>query len=46
MIQCTKCKKFKDQTDFYKDKQKSSGHRPDCKTCNKKKCSEWARKIL
>lgn len=42
MIKCTKCKLYKEQSEFYKDKQKSSGYRPDCKTCNKSACTKWA----
>jgi hypothetical protein len=43
LIKCTKCNLEKIQSEFYKDKQKSTGYRPDCKDCNKKKCSEWAK---
>tara|TARA_R110000868_G_scaffold224991_1_gene477181 strand:- start:109 stop:537 length:429 start_codon:yes stop_codon:yes gene_type:complete len=44
MIQCTKCKEFKNQEEFYRDRQKLSGYRPDCKTCNKIKCKGWTHK--
>lgn len=40
---CTKCGKEKHISQFYADKQKTSGKRPDCKECNIKKCTEWAR---
>ena len=30
---CTKCGVAKDLTDFHKDSQTSTGHRPDCKAC-------------
>jgi hypothetical protein len=40
---CTKCGIEKLSSEFYKDKQKATGYRPDCKTCNKAKCLEWAR---
>ena len=39
--QCTKCKEWKQETEFFKDKQKSSGYRPDCKTCNTKRSTKW-----
>jgi hypothetical protein len=41
---CSKCSKEKKMSEFYKDKQKSSGYRPDCKSCNKINCSGWAHK--
>lgn len=41
---CTKCKTEKAISEFYKDKQKATGYRPDCKTCNKAKCLDWAKK--
>lgn len=44
LIKCTKCGNKYPQSNFYKDKQKVTGYRPDCKSCNKKKCVEWARK--
>ena len=31
---CTKCKTEKSIEDFFKDKQKSTGYRPDCKVCS------------
>lgn len=34
---CTKCHIEKPITEFYKDKSKSYGHRPDCKVCNTKR---------
>ena len=30
---CTKCGIKKELNDFYKDKYKKDGHRPDCKIC-------------
>ena len=33
--QCTKCKKKKPTTEFYKDSRQSSGVRPECKECTK-----------
>lgn len=44
MIQCTKCKELKEQHQFYKDKQKKTGYRPDCKKCSSIKSAEWAKK--
>lgn len=44
LIKCTKCNNYYPQSEFYKDKQKITGYRPDCKTCNKKKCTEWSNK--
>jgi hypothetical protein len=38
---CTKCHKEKLISEFYKDKQKSSGYRPDCKECNIKTSTNW-----
>lgn len=32
--QCTKCLEWKNQSDFFKDKQKPTGYRPDCKKCS------------
>lgn len=32
---CTKCFNIKPLSEFYKDTQKSDGHRPDCKDCGK-----------
>ena len=43
-IKCSKCGIEKPQSEFFKDKQKKKGHRPDCKTCNMTKCNEWAHK--
>jgi hypothetical protein len=39
---CTKCGIDQPLSEFYKDAQKPTGYRPDCKTCNKAKCLEWA----
>lgn len=39
---CTKCGLVKSETEFYKDKQKKSGYRPDCKVCNTKQSKKWA----
>lgn len=43
MKKCSKCKEFKEITEFFKDKQKSSGFRPDCKSCNKLNSKNWAK---
>ena len=40
---CTKCGISKPISEFYKDKQKPTGYRPDCKSCNKKQCANWAK---
>lgn len=41
---CSKCNVEKPISEFYRDKQKSYGHRPDCKSCNIQKCKEWVSK--
>lgn len=41
---CTKCNETKPLTEFYKDSQKQSGYRPDCKDCNKQVSSEYAKR--
>ena len=33
-MKCSRCGEEKDTTSFYKDKQKKSGFRPECKSCN------------
>ncbi len=38
MKQCTKCKEWKDESEFYKDKQKSDGLYSHCKECKSKLC--------
>ncbi len=43
MKTCTKCNKRKLLTEFYKDAQKSSGFRPDCKSCVNLKSKAWSR---
>ena len=43
LITCTKCGGNYPQSEFYKDKQKKSGYRPDCKSCNKKSCYNWSK---
>lgn len=40
---CTKCNLDKPLTEYYKDSQKSSGYRPDCKDCNKIRTSAYAK---
>lgn len=35
---CTKCGVSKPITEFYRDKQKATGYRPDCKKCNTEQC--------
>lgn len=40
---CTKCGKKKSIDDFFKDKQKKSGRRPDCKECNTKVSTNWTK---
>lgn len=34
LVKCSKCGVKKKQSEFFKDKQKKSGYRPDCKKCN------------
>lgn len=43
MKPCSKCAVNLPLSEFYKDRNQKSGLRPECKTCNKKKCSEWAK---
>lgn len=40
---CTKCGLEKPIEQFQKDKQKKSGRRPDCGSCNSKQCVERAK---
>jgi len=40
---CTKCKKEKPITEYFNDKQKYDGKRPDCKVCNTLQCTAWNR---
>lgn len=40
---CTKCGISKPQSEFFKDKQKKSGYRPDCKKCNSKVASTYSK---
>lgn len=40
---CTKCKIEKPIKEFYKDSQKKSGYRPDCKVCNTKITMAYAK---
>ena len=41
MKQCTKCKLFKEKSEFFKDKQKKDGLYSQCKDCNMKTSSIW-----
>jgi hypothetical protein len=41
---CTKCGCTKPIEEFYKDKQKPDGHRPDCKACNNETSHGWVKK--
>ena len=38
---CTKCKKTKPLSEFYKSRLGKSGFRADCKTCHKKRCLKY-----
>ena len=40
---CSKCGIEKSLSDYFKDKQKSSGIRPDCKKCNTTKSLNWSK---
>lgn len=40
---CSKCRKKKSKSQFYRDAQKSSGFRPDCKTCVNAKSLAWSK---
>lgn len=42
--QCTKCLEWKDQSEFFTDKQKATGYRPDCKKCCVKRNVSYNRK--
>jgi len=41
---CSKCKEVKDESEFYKDKSKKDGLRPDCKVCVKKQDIQYRQK--
>lgn len=41
LIKCTKCGADKLQSEFFKDKQKKTGYRPDCKECNIAATGTW-----
>lgn len=38
---CTKCHQKKELAEFYIDRNKKDGHRPDCKNCNLKQVKEY-----
>lgn len=38
---CTRCKEEKQLTEFYSDKRKKDGKRPECKKCTDKKVTEY-----
>ena len=42
LVVCSKCGESKPSSEFFKDRQKTSGLRPDCKTCNMVKSRAWA----
>lgn len=44
MKKCTKCRINKPYSEFFKDSQKKSGIRPDCKVCNTFMATEYAKK--
>ncbi len=44
MKTCSKCGKKKSKASFYRDAQKSSGFRPDCKTCVNEKSASWSKR--
>lgn len=44
MYKCTKCSISKEINEFYKDAQKTTGHRPDCKKCSNKRAKQWVHK--
>lgn len=41
---CTRCSEVKPVDAYFKDKQKSNGFSPHCKTCDKRQSREWALK--
>lgn len=43
MKTCTKCGAILPLSEYYKDHNQKSGLRPECKTCNKKQCTKWAK---
>jgi len=42
-IKCSKCGDPKPLSEFYKDKQKTSGYRPECKECGKEVSDNYER---
>lgn len=42
-VRCTKCKKYKKQKDFYKNRGQKSGYLPRCKECTKKDRKDFAK---
>lgn len=43
MKRCSKCGKNKNKSEFYRDAQKTSGFRPDCKACVNVKSAAWTK---
>lgn len=41
---CSKCKQSKHKSDFYRDKSKKTGYRPECKPCSKKSVNKERRR--
>ncbi len=46
MRQCTKCKEWKEETEFYKLSHGKSGLHSWCKLCHNKNCADYFRKRL
>lgn len=45
MNQCSKCNEIKSISEFYKDKSKECGHKPECKECSKKDMKRTRRSL-
>ena len=45
MKQCSKCREFRDESEFHKRRDKPIGLRPDCRHCQRKRVRCYANKV-